>query len=102
MRVQRVLVVAWPKTEFNNDPVISARQLEFLRKLEFLWCKIATVLNIDRRTLFRWRKKLNIDVGYTVLTDQELDEILVNILKDTPNLGKTCYGCFKSKRNQHT
>lgn len=69
-----------------------------LRSLDMTWEKIANYLNVDRRTLFRHRKFENIDVEHIVLTNNEVDLLLREILCDTPNSGEVyVMGALKAR-----
>ena len=60
----------WPVKAVNLD------EIKHLRKLGFSWVKIAEKSNVSRQTLY-WHLEGNSDlIGYTVISDQELDSII--------------------------
>lgn len=68
---------------------ISAEQLEYLRSLSFSWTDIASLLGVSRMTICRHR----VDCGLLheqrdVLSDVELDEIIVELKRDLPYSGQ--------------
>ena len=60
-----------------------------LRRLNFKWTKIASILNISRFTLYRRLEEAGISQkDYTELSDQQLDEVIQLIKRDHPNDGE--------------
>lgn len=72
-----------------------------LRNLGFTWSQIADFCKVDRRTLYRLRKgctTIDANASSTALSNDELDETLKDILKDTPNAGEIyVIGALKAK-----
>ena len=68
--------------------VISRGQLERLRSINFSWSHIARILGVSRSTIHRRRKELNIEDNYTVITDLELDDVLVKYKDQHPYNGE--------------
>ena len=68
--------------------VISCGQLGRLRSINFSWSYIARILGVSRSTIHRRRKELNIEDNYTVITDLELDDVLVKYKDQHPYTGE--------------
>ena len=60
-----------------------------LRRLNYKWTKIAEILQVSRATLYRRLEEAGIRTDdRTVLTDQQLDDIIRSIKQDHPNDGE--------------
>ena len=66
---------------------VSIQEAKELRKLGFTWSKIATMLNISRRTLYRCLEDTDL-AGYSDVSDQELDGIIQTYKRTHPNDGE--------------
>ena len=68
----------------------------------FTWTDIAIVLNISRSTLYRRLKSsdLQLRTGYTHLSDNELDKIIIEIKTDHPNDGEVLIAAHHVPRSQ--
>lgn len=58
-----------------------------LRKLNYKWTKIASLMKISRATLYRKLKQYNI-LSYTEISENELDELMQYIKIDHPHDGE--------------
>ena len=83
---------------------ITKEQLEFLRSMHFNWSDIATLLGVSVSTITRKRREHQLNdesPQWTALSDEELDSIVREISKTTPNLGeRRLMGAIRS-RNIH-
>ncbi|XP_026128400.1 uncharacterized protein LOC113109073 [Carassius auratus] len=69
---------------------ISYEQLCHCLRLGFNWQGIASLLGIDRRTLFQHRQRLEIrPLEFAELSNYELNTLVRQILQRTPNAGET-------------
>ncbi|XP_029978761.1 uncharacterized protein LOC115411007 [Sphaeramia orbicularis] len=69
---------------------ISAEQIEHCMSIGMTWQRIASCFGISRRTLYRHRQILGVEpLQFSVLSNQELDTIVSDILHNTPNAGET-------------
>lgn len=69
---------------------ISHEQLCHCLRLGFNWQGIASLLAIDRRTLFQHRQRLGIrPLEFAELSNNELNTLVREILQRTPNAGET-------------
>ena len=58
-----------------------------LRMLGFTWTKIANILNVSRQTLYRHLNSSGL-IGFTDVTDEELDGIIQSYKATHPNDGE--------------
>ena len=70
-----------PKLEINSD------QIRSFRKLGFSWTKIASVLGISRRSLYRRRHEFDVE-SFNEISDADLDLLVQEILMRAPNSGE--------------
>ena len=76
---------------------IHREELEGIRDLGFTWKKIAEILCVSEWTLRTNRHELEITDKYTGITDNELDNFIQEILKESPNMGeKMLQGALQS------
>uniref|UniRef100_A0A096LWU0 Integrase catalytic domain-containing protein n=1 Tax=Poecilia formosa TaxID=48698 RepID=A0A096LWU0_POEFO len=69
---------------------ITSLQISHCISIGMNWQQISSAFGIDRRTLYRHRQHLGIQpLQYTVLTDQDLRQIISDILQRTPNVGES-------------
>lgn len=71
--------------------LVSKEHLICLKELGFSWSKVAVMLGISRSTLDRRRKELDIPIEletFSDINDNELDDVVQEILRDTPNSGE--------------
>ena len=72
-----------PRLDISKESILS------LRRLNYSWTKVARLLGISRKTLYRRLKEYNIDTStFTDLSESELDELLSNIKVEHPNYGE--------------
>lgn len=78
---------------------ITRDQVAFLRRTGLNWTKIAAVLNINRRTLFRYRRNVfRQDNVERKISNEELDVIIMEIITETPNVGEVyVIGALRSR-----
>ena len=69
---------------------ITKIQIELLRETGLNWKNIAFFLGVSERTLHRRRIEYGIDANFTVITDDNLDAQIWEILRLTPYSGE-CY-----------
>ena len=68
---------------------VSREDIVSLRKLNYTWTKIARMLGISRKTLYRRLEEYNIpSTDYSSLSSNELDEVVKSIKRDFPNDGE--------------
>ena len=68
---------------------ITSEQISHCVLMGMTWKRIASCFGISRRTLYRHRQYLGVQaLQYTVLTNQELNQIVTDILQLTPNAGE--------------
>ena len=68
---------------------VSIEDILELRKLNYKWTKIASMLNISRATLYRRLEDAGISPhAQTPLSEQQLDDIIQSIKRDHPNDGE--------------
>lgn len=83
-----------PPTTFNRFPgrprySISTEQISHCVSMGMNWKRIASCFGISRRTLYRHRQYLGVQaLQYSVLSNQELNQIVTDILQLTPNAGE--------------
>lgn len=70
-----------PKFEIKSD------QIRHFRKLGFSWTKIASVLGISRRSLYRRRHEFDVE-NFSEISDADLDLLVQEILMRAPNSGE--------------
>ena len=69
-----------PRLDISKESILS------LRRLNYSWTKVARLLGISRKTLYRRLKEYNIDTNtFTDLSESELDELLSSIKVEHPN-----------------
>ena len=90
---QRCLTAATLPASGRGRPryLVRKEQLIFLKELGFSWARVALMLGISRSTLDRRRKELDIPVDletFSDISDNELDDVVQQILRDTPNSGE--------------
>ena len=69
---------------------MTREQIEGLRDTGMQWKDIAECLHMSERTLLRHRDRLGIlKDPYTVIDDQHLDAVILEILNLTPGAGET-------------
>ena len=79
---------------------ITRQQIEMFLKANFTVPSIASVLHVGKRTIERRMQEYNLSVRaqYTDITDDKLDEIVLEIKKVNPNCGsKVLIGYLSSK-----
>ena len=68
---------------------VSKEDILCLRSLNYSWTKIASLLGISRRTLYRHLEEFNIPCSdFTQLTSNEIDDVIKDIKIDHPNDGE--------------
>ncbi|CAH0556963.1 unnamed protein product [Brassicogethes aeneus] len=67
---------------------ITHEQITILRNLGMTWINIASTLKISRRTLYRLKSKFDINES-CFIPDEELDLIISDIIRSTPNSGES-------------
>ena len=70
---------------------VSKEQLEFLRLMHFSWSKIANILGVSLSTINRKREywQMNDEISqWSQISDEELDNIVGEIRRLTPNIGE--------------
>ena len=76
-------------------------QVKHFRKLGFNWKKISNIMKIPWATLKRRRKeevKIREHIGYSKITDGELDTIVNSIIQKSPNSGeRMIMGALRSR-----
>lgn len=80
---------------------LTLEQLEFLRRMRYSWKQIASMMNVSLSTITRRRTELGFvdgNVGYSSLTDKELDDIIRDLRKTLPYCGeKYLRGALRAK-----
>ena len=73
-----------PKVEVHMDEV------EYLRSLRFTWTKIAQILGISRRTLYRRLSEWNLplDTYYSTISDSDLDGLVAQVKSENDTCGE--------------
>lgn len=72
-------------------------QLQYLRELNFTWSEVSSILGVSIKTLQRRAKEWNI-LTYSIITAQELDDVLREILFEFPTAGEVMLnGHLRSK-----
>ena len=77
---------------------ITRHQLNVLLEMQFTVTQIAQLLQVSCRTIF-WRlSEFNLSVRglYSTIQDADLDELMVSILQEHPNIG---YRMIRSRRS---
>ena len=75
--------VGRPSINVSEDDIL------FLKGLNYSWTKIADILGISRRTLYRRLEEFSIDPrAFTEISQSELDELLKSIKSTNPNCGE--------------
>ena len=81
-------------------------EVEYLRSLRFTWTKIADIVGISRRTLYRRLSEwdLPIDINYSIMSDSELDRLVADAKRVHPNYGEVLMAHLNSRgvRVQHS
>lgn len=68
---------------------IANAQIAHCLSMGMNWRAIANCFGISRRTLYRHRHNLEVQgLQYSVLTNQELNQIITDVLQRTPNAGE--------------
>ena len=69
---------------------VNVEEVEYLRSLRFSWTKIAAILGISRRTLYRRLQEWNLplDINYSVISDTDLDRLVTEVKRDNPTCGE--------------
>lgn len=69
---------------------VCVEEVEYLRSLRFSWTKIADILGISRRTLYRRLEEwdLPIDIKYSTITDNDLDRLVADVKRGNPKYGE--------------
>ena len=79
---------AVPRPGRSRAPVTMEDILQ-LRKLNYKWSKIATILEVSRATVYRRLKEAGVSPDdRTALTNQQLDELICAIKRDHPKDGE--------------
>lgn len=69
---------------------ISGDQLEYLRSLSFTWTEISSLLGVSRMTIYRRRVECGLlQEQRDVLSDAELDSMILELRRDLPYSGQT-------------
>ncbi len=68
---------------------ITKEQIDQLRETGMNWRAVAKVLRISDSTLYRRRLELNVAETFSVIQDDELDNVIQDILRLTPYSGET-------------
>ncbi|KAA8577364.1 hypothetical protein FQN60_004275 [Etheostoma spectabile] len=70
---------------------ISAVQLTHMRDLGFSWMAISRMLSVNIRTLYNHRTQLGLlDYGsFTNISNEDLDRLITEVLRQTPGSGET-------------
>lgn len=65
-------------------------EVEYLRSLRFSWKKIAEIIGISRRTLYRRLDEWNLpsDIHYTAVSDNDLDRLVSDVRAENPTCGE--------------
>ena len=65
-------------------------EVEYLRSLRFSWTKIAEIIGISRRTLYRQLDEWNLpqDIHYSDITDNDLDTLVREVKGENPTSGE--------------
>ena len=72
----------------GHPPVeVSMEEVEYLRSLRFSWTKIAEIIGISRRTLYRRLDEWNLpqDIHYSEITDNDLDTLVREVKGEKSN-----------------
>lgn len=83
-----------PPTTLTGQPgrprySIAAEQISHCVSIGMTWQRIASCFGIRRRTLYRHRQTLGVEpLGFSVLSNQDLDRVVTIILQNTPNAGE--------------
>lgn len=79
---------------------ISLEQISHCMSLGMNWRRISACLGISRRTLYRHRQYLGVQpLEYTVISSHALNNIIRDILQNTPNAGETyVLGSLRSRQ----
>ena len=69
---------------------VDVEEVEYIRSLRFSWKKIAEIIGISRRTLYRRLNEWNvpIDIKYSTITDENLDSLVADIKRSYPTYGE--------------
>lgn len=75
---------------FHGRPMydISEDQIIFLRRTGLNWKNISNALNVSTKTLFRHRQRLQLEDSHLLMSDEALDNIIRQLLRNTPNAGE--------------
>lgn len=66
---------------------IDGEKVEFLRSIHFNWADISAIVGVSPKTLQRRARKWNIP-AYSMITDSELDNVVMQYLQDFPRSGE--------------
>ncbi len=66
---------------------VEREQLQHLRSLRFTWTEIAAILETSSKTIQRRAKEWNIET-YSIISDHDLDEVILSILNQFPRYGE--------------
>ena len=82
-----------PRIRVNIDTV------EFLRSCGYTWNQAAHALQVSRSTLWRQLKEADYEINkYTDISDDELDSIIAQIQRESPNCGlQLMYGYLRDR-----
>ena len=80
---------------------IDIDEVEFLRALQLTWTKMAEIMGISRRTLYRRLKEEDIleNLKFSDICDADLDELLIDIKREHPNDGEILIRGHLAARN---
>lgn len=66
---------------------VDREQLEHLRKLQFTWKEISSLLDISTKTLQRRAREWQLE-KYSTISDDSLDEAVENVITQFPSSGE--------------
>ena len=79
--------------------IVNIEQVELLRSSGYSWKEVSQIISISRTTLWRRFNKLGVPLGkYSSINDSELDALVAQIQRNSPNIGVTMLqGYLKSQ-----
>ena len=92
-----------PPTVLTGHPgrpryAISSEQIYHCLSIGMTWQRIALCFGINRRTLYRHRQTLGVEpLRYSILSNQDLNRTVAEVLQNTPNAGETYSKSLRSR-----